>query len=79
MVGEQIWERFFLGVDVTTEQYVPFQLGSILNIALTKADAVLKKCAKDWDFTDKAKDRFAELLQEDAEAKRLRTGPYSPY
>ena len=78
MVGEQIWERFFQGVDVTVARYVPFQLVSILNIALARADAVLKKCAKEWDFTDKAKGRFAELMEEDAEAKRLRTGPYAP-
>ena len=70
MVGEQIWERFFQGVDVTLTQYVPFQLGGTLITALAKAEAVLKKCAK--------LNRFAELRQEDSDAKRLRTGRYAP-
>ena len=80
VVGEQIWERFFQGVDVTLAQYVPFQLGSILNTALARSGAVLEKCEKEWDFADRAKGRFAELMEEDAEAKRLRTGtgPYAP-
>ena len=47
LVGEQIWERFFSGKDVETSQYVPFQLGSIMNTALARAEAVLKKCNKE--------------------------------
>ena len=78
MMGEQIWERFFNGVDVTLSLYVPFQLGSILNTALSRAEAVLRKCAKEWDFLEKAEDHFSVLLEEDAEAKRQRTGRYAP-
>ena len=62
------------------EHYVPFQLGTIIRIALVKVDTVLKKCAKDnneWDFNQKAKERFAELRSEDDKAKRQRLGPYS--
>ena len=78
VVEEQIWERFFQGVEVELAQYVPFQLGNILNTALAREEAVLRKYAKEWDFADRAKGRFAELMEEDAEAKRLRTGPYAP-
>ena len=76
LVGEQIWERFFQGVDVVTAQYVPFQLASIMNTALSKAEALLKKCNEDWDLATKAKAHFSALLDQDAEAKRARTGRY---
>ena len=76
LVGEQIWERFFRGVDVVTAQYVPFQLASIMNTALSKAEALLKKCCKEWDLATKAKAHFSALLDQDAEAKRARTGRY---
>ena len=79
LVGEQIWERFFNGKDVETSQYVPFQLGSVMNTALARAEAVLKKCNKDWDFAQKAKAYFTTLLEEDDKAKRARTGRYLPY
>ena len=76
LVGEQIWERFFAGVEVETTRYVPFQLGTIMNVAITRAVAVFQKCSKEWNFADKAKEHFAVLLQEDAEAKREGTGRY---
>ena len=76
LVGEQIWERFFSGIDVVTSQYVPFQLGNIMNTALGKAEAILKKCNKEWDLAAKAKAHFDTLLAEDSEAKRARTGRY---
>ena len=76
LVGEQVWERFFKGIDVVTSQYVPFQLGNILNTALAKAEAILKKCNKEWDLAAKAKAHFDTLLEEDSEAKRARTGRY---
>ena len=79
IIGEQIWERFFEGQDVELNQYVPFRLGGILNTALARADTALKKYGKQWDFTEWAKDRFAELRQGDDEAKGKHTGPYSPY
>ena len=78
VVGEQIWEHFFQGADVELAQYVPFQLGNILNTALARAEVALRKYAKEWDFSDRAKGRFTELMEEDAEATRLRTGPYAP-
>ena len=77
LVGEQIWERFFQGVEVVTAQYVPFQLASILNTALSKAEALLKKCNKEWDLASLAKAHFSSLLDQDAEAKRARTGRYA--
>ena len=77
IAGEQLWERFYSGGNVTTEQYVPVQLGIILATSLSKADAAMKKYNKDHDFTDRAKLRFSELQTEDDEAKRQRTGPYS--
>ena len=77
LVGEQIWERFFKGTDVEVTQYVPFQLGSIMNTAIARAEAVFKKYSKEWDFAAKAKDHFLALLQEDDEAKREGTGRYA--
>ena len=79
LVGEQIWERFFLGKDMELSHFVPFQLGSILNTALARAETVLKKCVKDWDFTQQAQTHFSSLLEEDDNAKRARTGRYLPY
>ena len=79
LVGEQIWERFFQGKDVETTDFVPFQLGSIMSTALAKAEIVLKKCTKEWDFTRQAKTHFTNLLEEDDAAKRARTGRYLPY
>ena len=76
LVGEQIWERFFRGIDVVTSQFVPFQLGNIMNTALAKAEAILKKYCKEWDLSAKAKAHFDTLLQEDFDAKRARTGLY---
>ena len=76
LTGEQVWERFFKGVDVETTQYVPFQLGTIMNTAISKAEAVFKKFSKEWDFADKAKEHFATLLSDDAQAKREGTGRY---
>ena len=76
LVGEQIWERFFKGIDVVTSQFVPFQLGNIMNTALAKAEAILKKYCKEWDLSAKAKAHFDTLLQEDFDAKRARTGLY---
>ena len=46
LVGEQIWERFFKGTDVEVTQYVPFQLGSIMNTAIARAETVFKKYSK---------------------------------
>ena len=60
-----------------TAQYVPYQLGTIMNTAIARAEAVFKKCSKEWDFAEKARDHFAALLEEDAEAKREGTGRYS--
>ena len=77
LVGEQIWERFFKGTDVEVTQYVPFQLGSIMNTAIARAETVFKKYSKEWDFAAKAKDHFLALLQEDDEAKREGTGRYA--
>ena len=79
VVGEQIWERFFVGHEVVLEQYVPFQLGNILNAALARAETALKKYGRDWDFAERAKDRFIELKQEDDTATGKRSRPYSPY
>ena len=76
LIGKQVWERFFNGVDVETTQYVPFQLGTIMNAAIARAETVFKRCSKEWDFADKAKEHFAVLLREDAEAKREGTGRY---
>ena len=77
LIGEQIWSRFFLGNEVLPDHYVPFQLGAIIMKALINCDAVLKKCAKEFDFSDNAKKRFEELKSEDDAAKRRRSGPYS--
>ena len=35
--------RFFDVEDITTEHYVPFQLSTILNIVLTRAQPLLEK------------------------------------
>ena len=56
---------------------MPFQLASIMNTVPAKAEAILKKCNKEWDLAPKAKAHFNTLLDEDAEAKCARTGRYS--
>ena len=79
VAGEQIWTRFFDDRDVTTEHYVPFQPSTILNIVLTRAQPLLEKYCAEHDFTENAKKKFLEIMECDAEAKRQRSGPYSPY
>ena len=78
IAGEQLWERFYNGADVTTEQYVPVQLGCIMTTSLGKAETAMKKYNKEFDFAEKAREQFLELQQGDHHAKHRRTGPYSP-
>ena len=78
IAGEQLWERFYQGANVTTEQYVPIQLGCIMTTSLGRAETAMKKYSKDYDFADKAKEKFMELQKGDHDAKHRRTGPYSP-
>ena len=77
VAGDTIWDRFFVASDVTTELYVPFQLGTVLNCSLMRAEGPLKKFQKVFDYAQRAKDRFAELQASDATARSNRTGPYS--
>ena len=76
VVGEQVWTRFFDARDLTTEEYIPLQLGTILSFSLHKAEAVLKKCTKAHDISGHDV-FFTELRRGIDEAKRARTGPYS--
>ena len=43
-----------------------------------RLQSVLKKCQKEYHFSEKARNHFSTLLEEDAEAKRERTGRYAP-
>ena len=77
VAGTQIWSRFFGGATLLTEEYVPYQLGTILNATLQKADAVLKKCNKQHDVALVSKNYFVEHKTADDALKRQRTGPYA--
>ena len=77
VAGEATWNRFFANRDITTEEYVAFQLGTVLNASLHRAEALLKKCAKEHDVSDSSRKIFTELKALHDEAKRIRSGPYS--
>ena len=77
VVGETIWNRFYTDVQVSVDSYVPFQLGTILNLSLVKAEATLKKFQKDFDLAEDAKKSFEAMQADDVEAKKCRKGPYS--
>ena len=77
VAGEQIWARFFGGSTCFTEEYVPYQLGTILNASLHRADAILKKCNKQHDVAQTSKAYFLEHRKTNDEAKRQRSGPYA--
>ena len=78
IVGEIIWKRMYSGADVTTDMLVPFQLGTILQDSLRKADEVMKTYSKLVDYKQQAAASFLALHEEHAKQQRGRTGPYSP-
>jgi len=77
VAGETIWARLYADMDVTTEMYVPFQLGNILGASLAKAETALKKIQREFDLAESAKTSFEDMHAIDMEAKRCRKGPYS--
>ena len=80
VVGEVLWKRFYDGKNVTTDLMVPFQMGTILQDTLLKAEVVMKTYGKLIDYTMQASAAFKALHEEDVKEKRDRSGKYSePY
>ena len=79
LAGETLWQRMYNGADVTTDKFVPFQMGNILQESLLKADEKIKVYAKLVDYWPQATHKFMELHEEDAKEKENRSGKYSPY
>ena len=77
VAGSTIWPRFFGDKNVDPQMYVPFQLGTILNTSLMRAEATLKKIQMEFDYTQEAQGHFAMLQAGDVAAKKNRSGPYS--
>ena len=77
IVGEIIWKRFYDQQEPLLADYVPFQMGNVLQQALQNADAQLKEWAKNCaDYRTKAMERFKQLHEQDGENKKARSGPY---
>ena len=79
LAGDVIWKRFFGDTAVTDGFYAPFQIREILLASLKIADAAMAEFSKDVDFGKEARERFAALSEEDNNAKKSRTGPYTAF
>ena len=74
--GETIWTRFYGKTGTASYDYVPFQLGTVLNASLARAGAMMEKLAEENKLQDLAKTSFQGIRSSDEAAKRARTGPY---
>ena len=80
VVGEVLWKRFYSGSNVTTDLMIPFQMGTILQDTLLKAEVVMKTYGKLVDYSAQASAAFKALHEEDLKEKKDRSGKYStPY
>ena len=80
LVGEVLWKRFYNGKNVTTDLMIPFQMGTILQDTLLKAEVVMKTYGKLVDYSAQASAAFKTLHEEDMKEKKDRSGKYStPY
>ena len=80
VVGEVLWKRFYDGKNVTTDLMIPFQMGTILQDTLLKAEVVMKAYGKLADYSIQASTAFKALHEEDLKERRDRSGKYSsPY
>ena len=55
VTGETIWVRYFAKGNVNSEDYVPFQLGTVLSAGLLKVDSALTKYKKEFDYLERAR------------------------
>ena len=79
VAGETIWKRLYAGSNVTMDTLVPFQLGSILQESLARAETAMKAYAKLANYDRQAAERFKELHAEDLEERKAKRGKYAPY
>ena len=69
----------YAGKDVPTDELVPYQMGSILQDSLLKADVAMKAYSKLIDVSLQATQHFKELHAEDAREQRDLSVKYSQY
>ena len=79
LAGDVIWKRFYGDAEVTDGSYAPFQLREILLASLKAAEIAMAEFSKENNFDQQAKDRFATFCEEDSNAKRSRSGPYTAF
>ena len=76
LFGPKKTECFFGKGEITSFEYVPFQLGTVLNASLARAGETMKEWAETENLGVQAEASFQGIRKSDEAAKRARTGQY---
>ena len=74
--GQTIWTRFYGQGQAESHNYVPFQLGVVLNASLARAGTKLEELENGEKLKKQAEKQFHSFSKKDDAAKKARTGPY---